>query len=238
LTTLKEKLEPQEAKVIALKYSGKTFGDMNEDEIWFAAKTILLKIHTITGWTIPVSELMDILIDQFRHKLQEGYAKVTVGEVEYAFRNKGLDIQDWGKALSLTMIDEVMLPYLNMRYRISQMEESIRTRNLLESEEKKELSDGEWEEWIADMRQYDLKLLPCSAYDYLDKKGRINLTVQEKRDYMDRAIAHLLGTLEPMSKEMIDFAAMKKVGVFSAEVTATLKTISKRFAVQDYLKNN
>jgi hypothetical protein len=109
---------------------------------------------------------------------------------------------------------------------------------LLENEEKKELPDSEWEEWIADMRQYDFKLLPCSAYDYLDKKGRIKLTVQEKRDYMDRAIAHLLGVLEPMSKEMIDFAAMKKAGVFSAEVTATLKTISKRFAVQDYLKNN
>ena len=209
---------------------------MTEDEIWFASKTLLLKIHTISGWTIPISELMDILIDQFKQKLQEGYAKVTIGEIEYAFRNKGIDTKDWGKALNLTMIDEVMIPYLENRLELSKMEESFKNKLSKKIEEKKELTTEEWEEWLVDMRKYDIKLLPCSAYDYLVKTGKIILTNAEKHKYMERAIAHILGTLEPSTKEMMDFSAMKKEGVYSAQITASLITISKRFAIYEYLR--
>ena len=67
---------------------------MNEEERWFAAQTLLLKISAITGWTIPISEMMDILIDQFQKKLQEGYRNTTIAEIEYAFRNRGGDAKD------------------------------------------------------------------------------------------------------------------------------------------------
>lgn len=209
---------------------------MTEDERWFAAKTLLLKIHTITGWTIPLSELMDILIDQFQRKLQESYSSVTIAEIEYAFRNRDIDMKDWGKSLNLTLIDEIMLPYLATRYDLSISEESMRLSNTMVLEEKKELSDEEWDEWIEDMKKYDLKLLPCTAYDYLTKKGEISLTNQQKHEYMDRAIAHLLANFEPGTKEMLDYLNMKKQGVYSAEITSSLITISKRFALSDYLK--
>ena len=60
-----------ENRVIELKYSAKTFGKMTEDERSLAAYQILLKIHAVRGWSIPVSELMDILVGEFEKKLSE-----------------------------------------------------------------------------------------------------------------------------------------------------------------------
>lgn len=236
LTILKERIEPNEAKIIELKYTGKTFSIMSEDERWFSAKTLLLKIHAITGWTIPASnELMDILIDQFQRKLQEGYKNVTIAEVEYAFRNRNIDTQDWGKSLNLTMIDEVMMPYLHTRYDLSKMEESISQRvNFIE--EPKELSESEWNEWLNDIKNYDFKILPCSAYEYLVKIGKLSLTIDQKHEYMEKAISYLTGTFEPATKEMLEYLEMKKKGVFSAIVTSSLATFAKRFALSDYFK--
>lgn len=236
LTTLKEKLDPEANEIISLKYSGKVFGAMNEDELWFASKTLLLKIHTITGWTIPISELMDILIDQFKKKLSEGYKKVNISEIEYAFRNRSIDLKDWGKALNLTMIDEVMLPYLESRLELSKMEESLKTKSLM-IDEKRELTDEDWEEWLEDMKGYELKLLPCAAYDYLVKKGLLNLTTPQKHEYMERAISVLQSSFEAGTKEMLEYLVMKKDGKFSATATSSLVTISKRLAIYDYLKN-
>lgn len=229
----------QENKVIEKKYASTTFGNMSTDERKLCAYSLVLKISAITGWTIPVADqILDILVDQFEQKLNESYRSVNQQEIEYAFRNRGIEVKDWGKALNLTMIDEVMIPYLEHRFELSKTEESLRSRFNKNIEEKKELTDQEWDEWLEDIRKYEIKLIPCSAYDYLVKKGLINLSVKVKHEYMNRAITQLLGTLEPLSKDMIEFCEMKAKGVFSKEITSTLVTISKRLAVSDYLKNN
>lgn len=85
--------------------------------------TLLLKIHVITGWEVPQKELMAILADQFAKKILESYPSVTPDEVEYAFRNKPIELKDWGKALNISIIDEVMVPYLEKRFEISRVEE-------------------------------------------------------------------------------------------------------------------
>lgn len=207
---------------------------MTDDERWFSAQTIILKIHAITGWTIPISEMMNILVDQFQQKLLETYANVTTKEIEYAFRNKGLDIKDWGKAMNLALIDEVMLPYLHNRYDLGLQEQKLSSQVSM-VEEKKELSDKEWQEWLEDIAKYELNKIPCDSYNYLERTQKLVLTKDEKHEYMQRAIAHISGILDPVSIDGIDFAAMKKKGMFDKDATGTLITIAKRLAVYDYL---
>lgn len=111
--------DSKEAKIITLKYSGKQIGAMTEAEVNAWGKVLLLKVHVITGWVIPESELLIILIDQFKKKMVESYPNTNPDEIEYAFRNFGTTVKDWGKAMNLSLIDEVMIPYLNERKRLS-----------------------------------------------------------------------------------------------------------------------
>jgi len=209
---------------------------MAEEERKLAAYSLILKISAITGWTIPVSDqILDILVDQFEKKLNESYRNVNVNEVEYAFRNRGIDVKDWGKALNLTIIDEIMVPYLDSRMELSKMEESLKHKTLL-IDEKRELTDEDWDEWLVDMKKYDIKLLPCAAYDYLVKSGKINLTNGQKHEYMERSISALMASFEAGTKEMLEYLNMKKEGVFSIQITSSLVTISKRLAIYDYLQ--
>lgn len=92
---------------------------MTEQEVMMWGKTLLLKIHVITGWTIPDSDLLVILVDQFQKKLVESYHDMNTDEIEYAFRQSGTTVKDWGKAMNLSLIDEVLLPYLGERKMLS-----------------------------------------------------------------------------------------------------------------------
>jgi hypothetical protein len=109
--------------MLALKYSSPRICDMdmNLQSMW--AKSLLLKIHVITGWVIPDTDLLTILIDQFEKKLIENYGMLNVEEIEYAFRNGGTIVKDWGKSMNLALIDEVLIPYLNHRFNLSMTEE-------------------------------------------------------------------------------------------------------------------
>lgn len=229
----------QESRILELKYASKRFGVMLPEERILSAYKMLLVIHTVSGWTIPASELMDILVEQFEKKLAESYATLNADEIEYAFRIKSSDTKDWGKALNLSMIDEVLLPYLQDRMDISQIEESNSHKPLLTMDEAaRVMTDEEWALWLKDIRNYDFKLFPSTAYDFLEKKGEIILTKEQKHEYMHRAIAHLSGSFDPISREGIEFTAMKKEGVYSAKITGTLKTFAKRFALQDYFNTH
>lgn len=92
---------------------------MTEQEVSLWGKSLLLKIHVITGWVIPSSDLQTILVDQFQKKLMESYPNMNTEEIEYAFRNGGTTVKDWGKAMNLSLIDEVLIPYLAERQRLS-----------------------------------------------------------------------------------------------------------------------
>lgn len=112
-------LPDPDQKVIKLKYQSKQIGLMTEQEVGLWSKTLLLKIHVITGWTIPDSDLLIILVDQFQKKLIESYPNMNADEIEYAFRQSGTTVKDWGKAMNLSLIDEVLIPYLDERKRLS-----------------------------------------------------------------------------------------------------------------------
>lgn len=244
LTGLKNKLLPSESKLIELKYTGKQFGKMDESERWFGAQTLLLKIHAIKGWTIPASEMMDILIDQFQRKLEESYSNVTVAEMEYAFRNDK-DAKDWGKALNLSMIDEVMLPYLENRFDLSEQEEKM-AKPLMMIEEKKELTYEEKIEWINEWKRDDINfdLIPVPFYDYLIQFKLVEVSKETKWAAIEKATQQIKSILQvdisngggiDAVKAMAEFETGEKDG-FTGKLKERILNRAKKLIVAEYLK--
>lgn len=246
LTALKGKLLPEEQKIIELKYSGKTFGVMTTEERWFSAQTLLLKIHAITGWSVPVSEMMDILIDQFQQKLIEKYRNVTIKEIEYAFRNKGTDIKDWGKAMNLSLFDEVMIPYLEERFDLSRTEESLKKPIMIENKEP--LTDEDYAEWLMDwkiMSEINIDLIPLPFYDFITNKNLVFLTNKQKWEYTERATTNIkfrlqeeMGVCKTNDAYIAfnKFCNQEKTG-FEKEFKGRILNRAKRLIVYDYLKD-
>lgn len=246
LIGLKDKLLPSESKVLELKYTGKIFGKMEEQERWFAAQTILLKIHAIKGWSIPASEMMDILIDQFQRKLTEGYQNVTVAEVEYAFRNS-TDVKDWGKSLNLSLIDEVMIPYLENRFDLSQQEEKLNKPKMIE--ERIVVTKEENAEWMMDWKQkcdVNFELIPLVFYGFMEEDNLLRLTSKQKWEYAEKATAQIkiqLFNETTICKtndayiEYSKFLNMERDG-FTGEFKGRILNRAKRLIIYDYLKGN
>lgn len=236
----------QENKVVELKYASKRFGLMTLDERKLSAYQILLKIHAITGWTIPASQLMDILIEQFELKLSESYSNVNSDEVEYAFRNRGIDVKDWGKAMNLGMIDEVMIPYLENRFEVSKTEESLKKPLMIE--ESKALSDEEIAEWICDwkiMEKINIELIPLMFYDFITSKGILSPTVAQKWDYATKATQNIKSMLQEAigicktNNAYLSYEKFKtqETDGFDKEFAGRIKNRAKRLIVYDYLKS-
>jgi hypothetical protein len=118
-------LSDDEKKVIEYKYASPKISEMSPQELQAWGKALALKIHVITGWSIPNHEaLLNILQDQLMKSFQEKFSDLNPDEIEYAFRSR-TDVQDWGKQMNLQLIDSVLMPYLNERYRISDQERQI-----------------------------------------------------------------------------------------------------------------
>lgn len=127
LQVLKKTLTPEENKVIELKYKSPQVASLSPVDLLLHGKMLLLKIHVITGWSIPGSdELMNILVDQFVKNLIEKFGALNVDEIEFAFRQHGTTMKDWGKAMNLNLIDGVLIKYTNDRFLLSQDEEKIK----------------------------------------------------------------------------------------------------------------
>jgi hypothetical protein len=120
-------LAPEEKHIVGLKYKSKQFYKMTPSELVTECQILILKISVITGWGIPIDEFQLILTDQFCKKIIESYSTTNVDEIEHAFRNKSIEIKDWGKNFNLSLLDEVLLPYLDKRFNISTVEEKIKT---------------------------------------------------------------------------------------------------------------
>lgn len=116
---------PDESLIIQKKYASKKFKFLSDVDQIKAAKSLLLKIHVITGWTLPTSDILNILIDQFYKKMCEEYSELNLDEIEYAFRKKGTTLEDWGKEINLNLIDKVFISYLAARYEVSVKEERL-----------------------------------------------------------------------------------------------------------------
>jgi len=115
----------EEEKLIQLKKSAKPLILFDKSELLSSCEALLIKIHIITGWTIPGGNLLNVLVDQFQKKLIEDYPTFNVEEIEYAFRHSGTLVEDWGKSLNLNLIDKVLWPYELRRREASKTEERL-----------------------------------------------------------------------------------------------------------------
>lgn len=114
--------------MVSLKYASKRIGEMNLVELLLQTKAMLSKIHVITGWVIPnKDEVLNILVDQFQKRLVENCSELNPDEIEYAFRQYGTTIEDWGKEINLNLLDKVLLNYIEKRIQVSKDEEKIKS---------------------------------------------------------------------------------------------------------------
>jgi hypothetical protein len=116
-------------------------------EVDRSARETLLRIHVITGWIMPADESMLILVDEFKKKIVESYPNVTHDEVCHAFRSTGYTAKEWGKALNISLIDEVMIPYLEKRFEVSKIEQQQKQIQHKPSPEELAQIDKEFEEF-------------------------------------------------------------------------------------------
>lgn len=112
--------------MVELKYASTIFGRKTGLELSIDAGRLLFIITVVTGWQLPTHEdAIKILKDQFAKKLSESYENLNIDEFEYALRN--CPVKDWGKAINLNLIDEVIDQYLESRVQLSAVEENLNT---------------------------------------------------------------------------------------------------------------
>lgn len=116
-------LPDEEKKMIRLKYQSPQIKSLIDGNLGIVTKTLLLKIHVITGWTLPIGNIMIALKDLFEKKILMSYSFLNPDEIEYAFLKYGTTIEDWGKEMNLNMIDKVLIPYVEQRVEFSYNEE-------------------------------------------------------------------------------------------------------------------
>jgi len=237
-------LTPEEAQVLTVKYQSKPFSRMSPAEMEMAANTLLLKVHVITGWTIPADEIMLLFIDQFKKKAIESYSLVNPDEIEFAFRKYGVGVKDWGKSMNLSLIDEVMQPYLELRSEISRFEES-KTNSMPIALPESKMTDDQMFEWIKEVGQkyqsgqYSYRMIPVFMYDFLNEKGLIKAN---KKEILDKAKKSRLNywqnqlSFDPrdrVAKEAMEFLISDKIDRTHPEFNGMINE-AKRICLINY----
>jgi hypothetical protein len=219
---------------------------MKYDDLIIWVDALLLKIHAITGWTIPEKKILTILVDQFRKKILESYPTCNPDEIEYAFRQSGTTVKDWGKSMNLSLIDEVMIPYLAKRFEISKVEEQKKIKMI---EQKNEMSDEElWEQTEALVKKggYQVDLIPVGLYEWMDSNGNILFSSKDKMEYIERAILYRHSKLADdfqknpndlnVRKAISEFNKMRESKFYSHAEHELIKGLSKKMIVFDMMR--
>lgn len=215
------------------------------------ANVLLAKINAITGWVVPEMTL-DILIDQFRKKLVESYGDCNPEEIEFAFRNYGTVVKDWGKQMNLSLIDEVMIPYLSRRSEVSKREEILATDNTPQIEYKEDMSKDAMLDWFnataKKIRAGELLVdfVPLMLYEFMDANGNITATKEQKYGYLQRAADYRLGQLQAEVEKndtinsrwrLSTFISQKTRGYFEGDEVDRVKTLAKKMLLFDTIIN-
>jgi hypothetical protein len=164
-------LASEEKQLLAVKYQEPAISRISTDDLIKHTKGLLFKIHVITGWNLPDDDYyMNVLKDQLFKKLSEDYTDCSVAEIEFAFRNYGTTVKDWGKNMNLQLFDTVMSAYKTARACISGYEERI-VNALPESKPS--------EEQVLNMRR---SLIEDWYQSFLQKKARVVLFPEDGID--------------------------------------------------------
>ena len=223
--------------------------DFEEVDLW--ADALLLKINSITGWVLPESTMLTVFTDQFKKKISESYGNANPDEVEYAFRNYGTGVKDWGKQMNLSLIDEVMVPYLARRRELSQLEEQ-KTKPILSIEYSEDMSREAMLDWFDEVAakikggKILIEFVPPMLYEFMDDNGNINKTAKEKHEYLSRAVEYRFGKLveacqndDSISNKLhlSMFSKMREAGCFEGDEISKLKTLAKQIILFEIVIN-
>lgn len=243
----------EEKQMFALKYKSTPFGLLSDLDRMDQSDALLVKINTITGWVIPSGHLTDVLVDQFNKKFFESYPTVNPDEVEYAFRSAGTTVKDWGREMNLSLIDQVMIPYMEKRFEVSKIEDQEKTKLMLNSTAT-ETTDEDmiylWESTAQLVMKagYPVDLVPSkpSLYDWAEKNGNIDITPEKKRDFFERACLSRHSMLSiayeknPHSletkRELTEFNGMRERRAFAKPEMDRLQELAKKMVVYDMMK--
>lgn len=174
-----------EQKIIKYKYSGPQIKNIHETELLEKVMLLLLNINIITGWVLPTNEYLGPLINQFLKKLQENYEMLNFEEIEFAIRNSGTIIKDWGKEMNLALIDEVLVPYSFQRFELSKIEEKIKNpepiQKIYTDEEILNIRRGEIEQAFQALKKGGMPIIHVYFHEVLKQDGFIieGLTIDE-----------------------------------------------------------
>jgi hypothetical protein len=169
----------------------------------------------------------------------KGYSSLNVQEIEYAFRSFGSSVKDWGKSINLTLIDEVLRPYLHKRAEVRKMEESAIKPPAIEAP----IEPVDMEKFVEDARSIFLKtklvgLIPVQVYEKLEKDGDIDLTLDEKKAIRARVEKRLLNEAEKEGpRAVIDFRNYQKNLAVEYEKKVRMEC-KKQAAAEYFIKQN
>lgn len=213
--------------------SGKLISDSTEDEIKDKLKIIYAMIG-LRPQHFPVDEEK-----QFLHQyITSKYGNKTLNELVLAFDlaiQNQLDVEDVKvyDQFSCEYVARIMNGYRKWLLSVKKNSETIKEEPKMISEPK-QLTDEEWEEWLTDIKSYKLEMIPVSAYDYLLRKGRINLTTKNKKDYMNKAMPIYAVSIQENVRMWNEFIKMKGENKVTGNHFDSLVVISKRLIIQDY----
>lgn len=102
--------------MIERKYSQPCIKQMNALELQTAVQLVLNRICIFTGWPVPVGKAsIDLLVDELALYLLEKFPTINVNEIAAAFRQYSSEVNNWGKAVNIILIEQVLYPYMNAR---------------------------------------------------------------------------------------------------------------------------
>jgi hypothetical protein len=246
-----EGLTEEENNIYVLKYQSPAFCRLEESLLFDASQVLLLKICVITGWQMPENELQDILVDQFSKQLKEHYATANSHEMEYAFRRYGTAVPDWGKLVNLSLIHQVMGPYLSAREHVSGVEEQ-RALPAAACNTEGSLADVAMELWLKETKEKVMRgglavdFVPLPLYEWLKKSGRVKMN-GKRNEYVKRACDYRQGQLNQAinnqnnhenRQALTDFMVMKSSGEITGKEVTTVENIAKKMILFDLLKSN
>jgi len=242
-------LHLEERQMLDRKYSAPPFCKLDETQMQLVCDQLIMKIFVITGWKIPENDLFqDELAKQLALKFSESYSTCNPVEVEYAFRTYGTTVKDYGKNFNLSLVDEVMIPYMNARHEVSLIEEQLKKPKMLT--EKKEITQ---EEKLADIAEWEakadirLEYIPPYIFDRFREFGKISVTDEQINYYKAKARDHIKTELyqqwqDNIGRKMIGadltykkFMIMYSEKKWSAEYLSHFRNLAKKMIVFEYL---
>ncbi len=216
-------------QILEVKYGAERIADIDLLQLDNRVKVAMLRIHVITGWTIPIHEMMDVFIDEFRTLLLQEYSDLNFEEILFAFRKYKHIVEDWGKEMNLKIIGTILDAYGEDRYDAGLLEERLKMeldKPLLEFKPKEYTEDeivGIALDYWQNSKSPMLEFINPNCYEILIKQGKITLDEPNK----ERIRKHAALMMEGYFTNVIEFRKMK-------EDKNYVSMLCKKIAVSEY----